>query len=313
MRAGLWWLALCVPALAWAKGPAPTFSPADGWTADGQFFVHERVFTDFDNLPDADEPVVICEGVVRDVYPSGAARPSQSFVVAQKGKRCQGTGKPLAGFAAFAKAHPMGDVAGAVGPQGSTLVATEVTNAALREVKGTFVAGYVGEDDPQGQSGSFTPAVKRKDGALYKLEAFGCSWSGAMAAHCDYALQPHWRPDESVVAIVRHSVEGNMRSSETVNSVRFVTFGPRVKVLGYDLKKQKPSVAVARDVAATLGPPLHVTVGETKDPRTETVVYFATGFDAEAAKLAAQLHCKAEPLTWKADTDLVLAAVGAPK
>jgi hypothetical protein len=73
------------------------------------------------------------------------------------------------------------------------------------------------------------------------------------------------------------------------------------------------SAGLAELVATTIRklPGLTVSTGITHDPRKETVIYAAPGFETRAASISQALQgARVEALTWAANADIVVACVG---
>jgi hypothetical protein len=124
-------------------------------------------------------------------------------------------------------------------------------------------------------------------------------------------LELFWSPDGRRVAwhlwnsVCDHSIgdwECSLLSNEFVLER---TAGPRVSVVAFGEAPTQLGKALDALEKAGFTP---TQVGPAQKARTATVVYAAKGKEADAKRVAAALgDAKVEPLTWKADADVVVA------
>ena len=157
-------------------------------------------------------------------------------------------------------------------------------------------------------SGRLDLAFRRADGRAYVVgEASGGS-DPTGGGHSEQ-VSAYWTPDGSVAALVRQSTDnvlrgGTLTTQSTLEPV-IVRFEPvRVSVLAVDVSgSTEKLIALLRQRGG-----LFVTSGKAQSPRTETVVYAAKGYEAQAAELAKFVPgARVEALTWQADADVLVA------
>jgi hypothetical protein len=157
-------------------------------------------------------------------------------------------------------------------------------------------------------------AFKTKNGRVYPVRTSSAR-TGQMAWSTHEEVQAFWLGDDRA-ALLSHVITTSMRFHDDYWRVDLVTFDNRVRVnvLGYADPKRtgRSSISIADEVAATVRETgnFMVSTGLTRDPRSETVVYFGKGFEADARRIAAVIPgAKVEKVTWKPDADVVVACV----
>lgn len=301
--------------------------PVEGLTRDGSAFLYGVTLETENPEPEGGNLCTASLQVVRDV-PSGA---ETRYLLSADGENCgeiRSNGSILhGGFGKFLKAHPLSPLAGSKGPKGARLVGLRPFCAAFTcSNEPTCVVQMEPEAPgcPQDREGEYVEyhdgtvdlAFKTKNGRVYPVRTASAR-RGQMAWSTHEEVRAFWLGDDRA-ALLSHSITTSMRSHEEHWHVDLVTFDNRVRVsvLGYADPKRtgKSGVSVADEVAATVRQTgnFMVSTGLTRDPRSETVVYFGKGYEPDARRIAAVIPgAKVEKLTWKPDADVVVACVAA--
>lgn len=286
-----------------------------GFSADGRFWVTTE------SLGGAIGPIDEMSGeqqgptwsavvaVVNDLNTGKAQRYALSF----KGEGKKATAKAQdavkalpdgAAFEAWKKDHPLSLLLSRTSPDGKrTADITVKPSDAAGWKKDTFEFERMAGNDGCRSLLTFSTA---SDGKTEPVQSW---WGeGPGAGMLSGTVRVAWSPDGRRLAWVIHRNSGMMRDHAQDLVKLSAATGPRIELLA---DKAIAEVAGPRvSEALALEGYFVANVGPAKKARDATVVYAAKGFEAQAKALAALVPGGAtvEALSWKADSELVVAA-----
>lgn len=286
-----------------------------GWTADGTTIAWTE--ETYDEISTGEDPEAeggstkMTFAQVLDVATGQETRyVLEAAVTGEASLRVDRSWKDASAFGAWKAEHPL-----------------TVTSSSRRSADGTVLLDAVASED-NGFGACDTPGAWAGD--VWTLPMGGCaqvsmnvvvdghtylSAAGRTAEQMittDYRVQPSWSPDGTRVAwfyvgVWRQWMRGPIPGSTTV-TVRPV--GPRIEVLAPKSLDAGRRAAVV-DALLPVGP---VLVGTALKERDRSVVYAPTSRrDGAAIAAAVPFGATVEPLTWKANGDVVVAVGSATR
>ncbi|MBX7097272.1 MAG: hypothetical protein K1X89_06155 [Myxococcaceae bacterium] len=293
----------------------PAVADPQGFSSDGRYWVTTETLSG--TLGQVDENTGAQEGpfwsaslaVVNDLLTGKAER----YALSLKGDDKKATAKAqdavkglpdAAAYEGWKKEHPLTLHLSRTSPDGKRTA--EISVKPSDEVswkQGTFTFERMFSDDGCRSLLTFSVVT---DGKAQPVQTW---WGeGPSAGMLSGTVKPAWSPDGRRVAWVIHRNMGMVRDTAMDLVKLSATSGPRVEVLADKsiAEQAVPKVTEALGLKGTFV----ANVGPAKKARDASVVYAAKGFEAQAKELAALVPGGAtvEPLTWKTESELVIAA-----
>lgn len=286
-------LALCLAATPSPAKDQRKFIAFDGWTQDSRFVVF-TLTTEWAATEAGDGGKAVETWVV-----DGRTGATAKYQAGKPDKKAKDVLSAEA-LAEWKKAHPLAPVVPS--KTSPDKAATARIDLVADDGKGSWAgAGYAfgcqGEDCMMMQ-GKLTFSVE-KAGKTYR----GAGWEESSAGNLRGAVVPYWSPDGHRVA---WALERGYAMMNDFGYGKVFVSAASVRTEVVAAKDLSPDAAI--DALEKAG--VYVTkTGPAQKAREKSVVYFAKGFDAEAKAAAAAVPGGAttEPLSWKAESDLVIA------